>query len=57
MASFKGKDFKEDLGDAVFAHKVLEFRGDKVGDFFHTFADFKSNDVRDFFLNIKALYY
>ena len=57
LASFKNKDFKEDLGDAIFAHKVLEFDGSKARDFFHTFADFKSKDAHDFFLNIKALYY
>ena len=52
LASFRGKDFKEDLGDGVFAHKVLEFEDGNVKDFFHTFSDFKSKDVQDFFMNM-----
>ena len=52
LASFKEKDFKENLGDGVFAHKVLEFNGNKINDFFHTFADFKSKAVQEFFLEL-----
>ena len=55
LASFKGKDFKEELEDGVFAHKVLEFDGNAANDPPHTFADFKSKDVHDFFLNMKRL--
>lgn len=52
LASFKKKDFKEEMGESVFAHKVLEFDGIKVNEFFHTFPDFRSKDVKDFFLNL-----
>lgn len=55
LASFKGKDFKEYLEEDVFAHKILEFDGNKIKDFFHTFEDFKSKHVQDFFLNIVRL--
>ncbi|MBU90714.1 hypothetical protein CMO94_04165 [Candidatus Woesearchaeota archaeon] len=51
LASFKKKRFKENLGDGVFAHKVLEFEDGKVKEFFHTFPDFKSKLVKEFFLN------
>ena len=50
LASFKKKDFKEDLGDGVYAHKVLEFENGEVKSFFHTFADYKSKLVQEFFL-------
>ena len=56
LASFKGKEFKEDLGDGIFAHKVLEFEDGKAKEFFHTFEDFKSKDVQDFFINMSVLY-
>jgi len=52
LASFKGKRFKERLDNDVFAHKVLEFENDRVNDFFHTFADFKSKLVQEFFLSL-----
>jgi len=51
LASFKSKDFKEDLDDGVFAHKVLEFENGSIKDFQHTFDDFKSTMIKDFFLN------
>lgn len=49
LASFKGKEFKEDLGEGVFAHKVLEFKNGKVMDFWHTFPDFKQEKLQQFF--------
>ena len=52
LASFKRKRFKENLDNGVFAHKVLEFGNGRVNDFFHTFADFKSNTVKEFFISI-----
>ena len=52
LASFKGKDFKEDIGQGVYAHKVLEFNNGQIKDFFHTFPDFKSSTVKDFFKGI-----
>tara|TARA_B100000315_G_C14471873_1_gene538748 strand:+ start:573 stop:1055 length:483 start_codon:yes stop_codon:yes gene_type:complete len=56
LASFKKKRFKDDLGDGVYAHKVLEFKDGEVKDFFHTFADFKSKLVKEFFLGIIKQY-
>ena len=52
LASFKKKDFKEDLGNGVFSHKVLEFNNGQIKDFFHTFPDFKNKLVQDFFLSL-----
>ena len=52
LASFKGKDFKESLGEDVFAHKVLEFNNGNIKDFYHTFPDFKSSIVKDFFIKL-----
>jgi len=43
LASFKRKRFKEDLGEGVFAHKVLEFEDGKIVCFFHTFKDYEHN--------------
>jgi len=40
LASFKrGTNYKEDLGNGVYAHKVLEFKPLKI--FWHTFPDYK----------------
>ena len=50
LASFKKKDFKEDLGNGVYAHKVLEFDNGKAEEFWHTFPDYKSRLVEEFFL-------
>jgi len=42
LASFKkGTDYKEDLGEGVYAHKVLEFKDGKVISFWHTFPDYR----------------
>jgi len=49
LASFKKKDFKEDLGNGVFAHEVLRFEDGKVKEFWHTFGDYKE-------LKVKALF-
>lgn len=54
LASFRKKSVKEDLGNGVYAHKVLEFDNGKVKEFWHTFQDYKSKLVQEFFLsNIK----
>ena len=50
LASFKKKDFKEDLGNGVYAHKVLEFDNDKIKDFWHTFMDFREERIKNFLL-------
>jgi hypothetical protein len=48
LASFKkGTNYKEDLGQGVYAHKVLEFK-DGVKIFWHTFPDYREN--KDFFI-------
>jgi len=52
LASYKRKDFKKDLGEGVFIHKVLEFDNGKVKEFFHTFPDFKSKLLQEYFLSI-----
>ena len=42
LASFKsGTNYKEDIGDGVYLHKVLEFDGDDIKVFWHTFPDYK----------------
>lgn len=42
LASFKkGTDYKEFLGNKVYAHKVLEFKNKKAITFWHTFPDYK----------------
>jgi len=43
LATVKGKPWKELLGDNIYAHKVLEFKGDEIITFNHTFADYKQN--------------
>jgi hypothetical protein len=53
LASFKKKRFKDDLGNNVFAHKVLELDNGKVKDFFHTFPDFKQEKLQKFLLNLR----
>lgn len=54
LASFRKKSVKEDLGKGIYAHKVLEFDNGKVKEFWHTFQDYKSKLVQEFFLsNIK----
>ena len=50
LATFKKKDFKEDLGNGVYAHKVLEFNGE-VKEFWHTFRDYREKKIKDFLLN------
>ena len=52
LASFKYRDFKEDIGEGVYAHKVLEFDNGEIKSFFHTFPDFKNKLVQDFFLSL-----
>jgi len=52
LASFKGKRFKEDIGDGIFLHKVLEIENGDFKGFFHTFPDFNSKSVQEFFLSL-----
>jgi len=54
LASFKkGTNYKEDVGDGVYLHKVLEFEKDKVIMFWHTFPDYKEN--WEFFIENKLV--
>lgn len=51
LASFKGRDFKESLGNGVYAHKVLEFDNGKAKEFLHTFPDYREKGVKEFLKN------
>lgn len=51
LASFKkGTNYKEDLGEGVYAHKVLEFKNQKAEIFWHTFPDYRVKENQEFFL-------
>jgi len=52
LASFKKKDFKENLGNGVYAHKVLEFVDGKVKEFWHTFPDYREEKLKKFLFGI-----
>jgi len=52
LASFKkGTNYKEELGEGVYAHKVLEFKEGKAIIFWHTFPDYRVNENQEFFIN------
>lgn len=55
LATFKGKDFKEKISEKIWVHKVLEFKEDKIIEFFHTFADYKDKNNQEFILKNKSL--
>ena len=51
LASFKkGTNYKEDVGDGVYLHKVLEFDGKKIITFWHTFPDYR--EMKELFLSL-----
>lgn len=51
LASFKkGTNYKEDLGEGVYAHKVLEFKEGKAEIFWHTFPDYRVKENQEFFI-------
>lgn len=51
LASFKkGTNYKEQISDTVYAHKVLEFKEDDAIEFWHTFPDYRAN--KEFFLDL-----
>lgn len=52
LATKKGKNFKELLGNGIYAHKVLEFENGETTTFFHTFADYKLEKNLEFFKKI-----
>jgi hypothetical protein len=47
LASGKGKGFKQKLSEEIWAHTVL--RLDPLQTFFHTFPEFRQNEVQEFF--------
>ena len=50
LASFKkGTNYKEQVSDRVYAHKVLKFKKRKVITFWHTFPDYR--EKKEAFLN------
>jgi len=50
LASFKkGTNYKEDLGQGVYAHKVLEFKENPII-FWHTFPDYRVKENQEFFI-------
>jgi len=53
LATFKEKSFKEKIHEKVWVHKVLEFNGDEIKQFFHTFADYKDKKNQEFILKNK----
>jgi hypothetical protein len=53
LATFKEKSFKEKIHDKVWVHKVLEFDGDTIKQFFHTFADYRDKKNQEFILKNK----
>lgn len=53
LASVKKKDFKEELGNNVYAHKVLEFKDGNVISFWHTFPDYRIKKNLEFFINLR----
>ena len=52
LASVKKKPYKKDIGNGIYAHTVLEFEWDSVKTFFHTFPDFRTELVQDYFLGL-----
>jgi hypothetical protein len=53
LATWKGKDFKEKISYELWAHKVLGFKGNKVEEYFHTFADYRVKENQQFILDHK----
>ncbi len=51
LATFKGKDFKEKISEDTWIHKVLEFKGEEIIEFFHTFADYKVKENQEFLVS------
>jgi len=52
LASFKsGTNYKEDLGNGIYAHKVLEFKDKEPIIFWHTFPDYRVKENQEFFID------
>jgi hypothetical protein len=52
LATRKGRDFKEELGEGIFVHKVLEFKNKEIITFRHTFADYRLEKNLEFFRKV-----
>jgi hypothetical protein len=50
LATFKEKSFKEKIHEKVWVHKVLEFDGNNIKQFFHTFADYRDKKNQEFII-------
>lgn len=50
LASFKKKDFKKSLGKGVYAHEVLRLEDGKIKEFWHTFGDYRKENVKRFLI-------
>jgi hypothetical protein len=49
LGTMKQRSFKEDLGQGVYAHKVVSFLDQEIEFFRHTFADYKIMENVDLF--------
>ncbi len=55
LASFKrGTNYKEQISEKVWLHKVLGFEGGKVIQFWHTFPDYREKKNQEFFRGISG---
>ena len=52
MASNKTASFKQSIAENIFAHRLLEFNGKEAVIFRHTFADYKTDENKNFFERI-----
>ncbi len=51
LASFKkGTNYKENLGEEVYAHKVIRFKDREPTIFWHTFPDYREKENQEFFI-------
>lgn len=50
LASFKGASFKKQITTRIFAHTILEFKGNKVITSWHTFPDYRIKENQGWFL-------
>ena len=52
LASFKrGTNYKEQISDKVWLHKVLEFKGKEAITFWHTFPDYREKKNQEWFFD------
>lgn len=54
LASFKkGTNYKKKISKKVYAHTILEFKGNEVITFWHTFPDYGVKQNQKFFIKVK----